>query len=342
MNKYYDDTDEEWNARSYSMDSFYHQYYRFEDYQKTKNISKGVVNTFIIESYKIDSKKLLYITGSSGNHFLVNLAMILQLLTIDISASIVFVDFGLTIAQIKLLFQLFNNIYNLRDDYYHGEFYYRAINWRLNPVFLRKFSKQSIYALKAIALVNVVEECHCTSFWLDAGDFVYQNFPKLYYDVRKNGIKSAISPGRMTKYIHRGMYSFFNSKIPQLTYDKNMCSGGFVGLDYHNKNGFSTVGRTVRECCFRERCIFPNGSDLSNHRYDQSAWTLVAHAYNISNVCDKLPENTASFQHDSVHKLDKFSSFIQEKALLIEYTYNISGFSQNITKLIDSLLLLKK
>ena len=42
--------------------------------------------------------------------------MLLQLFYVDISASIVFFNFGLELDEVKLIFKLFNTIHQLRGD----------------------------------------------------------------------------------------------------------------------------------------------------------------------------------------------------------------------------------
>ena len=162
---------------------FYHQYIRFEDKYKDEDIEKGIVHTYVVNPNDVDHSKFLYHTGSSSNHFKVNLCMLLQLFYVDMSASIVFFNFGLELNEVKLIFKLFNTIHQLRGDRYSGVFYYREINWNENPSFLKKQNKFSIISLKGIAPINVAEECQCTVFWLDAGDLVGDDFPSLYADV---------------------------------------------------------------------------------------------------------------------------------------------------------------
>ena len=162
---------------------FYHQYIRFEDKYKDEDIGRGVVHTYIVNPNDVDQSKFLYLTGSSSNHFKVNLCMLLQLFYVDISASIVFLNLGLELNEVKLIIKLFNTIYQLRGDTYSGTFFYREINWNKNSTFLKKQDNLSIISLKGIVPINITEECQCTVFWLDAGDLVGDDFPSLYADV---------------------------------------------------------------------------------------------------------------------------------------------------------------
>ena len=102
-----------------------------------------------------------------------------------------------------MIFKLLNTIHQLRGDRYSGTFYYREINWKENPSFLKKQKKFSIISLKGIAPINVAEECQCTVFWLDVVDLVGDDFPSLYDDVVKYGVRSSQSAGPITKYIHK-------------------------------------------------------------------------------------------------------------------------------------------
>ena len=62
---------------------------------------------------------------------------------------------------------------------------------------------------------------------LDTGDLVVDDFPSLYADVVKYGVRSSQSSGPMTKYIHKGMFDYFKDKLPVIYDDKEMCSSEF-------------------------------------------------------------------------------------------------------------------
>ncbi len=313
------------------MSDFYHQYIQFEDKYKDEDIEKGAVHTYVVNPNDVDHSKFLYLTGSSSNHFKVNLFMLLQLLYVDLSASIVFFNFGLELDEVKLIFKLFNTIHQLRGDKYSGIFYYREINWNENPSFLKEQSKFSIITLKGIAPVNVAEECQCTVFWLDAGDQVGDQFPSLYDDVVKYGVKSCQSQGPMTKYIHKGMFDYFKDKLPVIYKNKQMCSSGFMGIDYNNENGFNKVGLMLRECCYRERCVLPKGSDLSNHRQEQSALSILVHTYNITGACNVRYEANPRIlliHRDKLAADDQFHSYLKDIINNIEHKYHIHNFSK--------------
>ena len=61
----------------------------------------------------------------------------------------------------------------------------------------------------------------------------------------------------MTKYIHKGMFDYFKDKLPVIYDDKQMCSSGFMGIDYNNENGYKNVGLMMRECCYRKIAYYP-------------------------------------------------------------------------------------
>ena len=54
LDRFSDDTDQEWNERSYSMSDFYHQYIRFEDKYKDEDIEKGIVHTYVLNLNDVD------------------------------------------------------------------------------------------------------------------------------------------------------------------------------------------------------------------------------------------------------------------------------------------------
>ena len=320
------------------MSDFYHQYIRFENKYKDEDIERGIVHTYVVNPNDVDHSKFLYLTGSSSNHFKINLCMLLQLFYVDISASIVFFNFGLKLDEVKLIFKLFNTIHQLRGDRYSGVFYYREINWKENPSFLKKQNKFSIISLKGIAPINVAEECQCTVFWLDAGDLVGDKFPSLYDDVVQYGVRSSQSAGPMTKYIHKGMFDYFKDKLPVIYNKKQMCSSGFMGIDYNNENGYKNVGLMMRECCYRERCVLPKGSNLTNHRQEQSALSLLVHTYNVTGACNIYYSNNpkiVTFHNDKMIKQNLFEPFLVNTTKKIGHKYNISDFSRVIMDLLQ-------
>ena len=112
------------------MSDFYHQYIRFEDKYKDQDIERGIVHTYVVNPNDIDHSKFLYITGSSSNHFKINLCMLIKLFYVDISASIVFFNFGLKLDEVKLIFKFLISMHHLCSDRYNRIFYYRQINWK--------------------------------------------------------------------------------------------------------------------------------------------------------------------------------------------------------------------
>ena len=164
------------------------------------------------------------------------------------------------------------------------------------------------------------------------------DFPSLCNDVVKYGVRSSQSAGPMTKYIHKGIFDYFKDKLPVIYNDKQMCSGGFMGIDYNNENGYKNVGLMMRECCYRERCVLPKGSDLSNHRQDQSALSLLVHTYNVTGACNRYFANKSSvvtFHNDNIIKQNLFVPFLANTTNNIEQRYNIKDFSSVILDLLQ-------
>ena len=336
LDRFSDDTDTEWNERTSSMSSFYNQYLDVHDKLASYKIDQGSIGTYIVPPNENDPKKFVYITGSSSNHFGTNICMLMNLFLMDLNASVVFISFGLDQRETTIIFNFLNKIQEIRSKLYTqtGHFYYREISWKANPQFLQKSYYGSIYALKSIATVNIAEECHCKVFWLDAGDQIGPYFPKLLRTVEKNGVQTAYSRGNVEGLTNKKMMEWFTGKIPHIYGKKDMCSGGFLGLDYNHNSTFKNVGLMLRECCYRKKCITPEGAQKWNHRYDQSALSLLVHAYDLSQACNMMTPGVVRFQYDRVVDTRGFSKVLQESMTAIERKYKIGNFSQSILKVL--------
>lgn len=327
-----DDTDLLWEERCYSMASYFHQYTNIS----TTEMKSNLFTVGPLSPTSVSSKDLLYITGCSSNHFQTNLIMLLHLLYEDFNAPIVFISFGLTAKEKTTLFSLFNFILTLRQQLYSfsaHSLYYREINWTANPSFLRTPHYATIYDLKAISTVNIAEECQCKVFWLDAGDFVGSKFLELNSMVAADGIRSRRSRGPISVLTQKSMLHWFQHKVPSVQPEGIMCSSGFVGLDYHNEEVWTSIALLWRECLYRPKCIFSKYANKWNHRYEQSALSILVNAYQKKRACSFLSSDYVVFQGELVLKQAGYSNYTTALLNKLMKRYRLSAYRSQFNAL---------
>ena len=113
--------------------------------------------------------------------------------------------------------------------------------------------------------------------YLDAGSDVRAPLNPLFDVIREDGL--FLVGGQdvdMSRWCHRGMYDHFD-----------LADKSFRGMPSYSGNtqGYRLTNETLRiltrlrDCASVPSCISPAGSSLRNHRYDQSALSLILYTH---------------------------------------------------------------
>lgn len=251
-------------------------------------------------SNKDDGNPVVLVTGCSSNHF--NPLFYVFLPSVFERSSlyregrlvVIFYDLGLSKEEIASLRQAFPQVI------------YRRFNYKKYPAHVNIQVKTGEYAWKPIIINQVATEFRQkfllkqqlstetarennngatmnqkqpgVLFWLDAGSLfpTTDNFNLLLDYVKEKSIWSPSSSGTVQKWCHPGMVSYMELDMKSVG-DWIMNSGGLVGMDINDDRIVANILIPWQACALVNNCIGPLGSNLLNHRQDQSALTLLVH-----------------------------------------------------------------
>ena len=107
----------------------------------------------------------------------------------------------------------------------------------------------------------------------DAGQELWQPIGVLERIIDRDGYLFVMQGEKtLPEKIHAGMFDFLGLDKAAFT-GKDMCAGGIQGYRRGSLAVTEVLEATV-ECALQRACIAPNGADQSNHRFDQSAFSL--------------------------------------------------------------------
>jgi hypothetical protein len=138
------------------------------------------------------------------------------------------------------------------------------------------------YAWKAIAINETVYE-YKSIFWWDGGSVFAGPLWPIDEILHRQGIFLVHGQDEdMKAYSHKDTYKWFG-------YDKDQfrngipsphCGGGTQGHVYPSRF-YDTIVKPWAECAMDVSCIAPPGSKLSNHRYDQTAVSILSYQEHV-------------------------------------------------------------
>jgi hypothetical protein len=142
-----------------------------------------------------------------------------------------------------------------------------------------------VYAWKPLILNESLHEFG-QIFWLDAGSTVTNNITEIIRITQQSGI--CLVKGQdedMKPWSHPATYAYFG-------YEKETFPGG--GHYSGNTQAYLYPSRYVdtivipnAKCALNPNCIYPEGSSLSNHRFDQTTLSILAYRWDL-----QIPEYT--------------------------------------------------
>lgn len=134
---------------------------------------------------------------------------------------------------------------------------------------------------KPLAIRHAVETFKI-AIWLDAGCTVTTPLrTSLFPILRKNGHFAVQGQdGNMVQWCHDGTWNYYNLNKSQFV-NKPSYAGGINGWMDKSPEYYSILVPWT-QCALREECIAPPGSSLANHRYDQSALSIIIYTSNVS------------------------------------------------------------
>jgi meiotically up-regulated gene 157 (Mug157) protein len=131
------------------------------------------------------------------------------------------------------------------------------------------------YAWKTNAIYESTKK-YAATLWLDAGCEVRGPLTDIESILRKDGVFLVQGQdGDMTRWVHDETLRYFNVERSAFS-KKPSFAGGIEGWILNSK-AYHQILEPLVECANKKECIDPVGASLGNHRYDQSALSVITY-----------------------------------------------------------------
>lgn len=187
-------------------------------------------------------------------------------------------DLGLPKNEKEKLLKTKVHINNYRNDIL---IYSYKFNFKLYPEHFNISHKAGYYAWKPYVIYNTYKMVKRSILWLDCGCFIKNKLQYEYNEIIKRKIWSITQHSTIKRFTHEYLLNLLDTD--KFIYSKTMCTGGVLGI-YYPSLLVTKIMNLWTACALIKKCISPNGSDLSNHRYDQSIISILLYQNNIE--CD--------------------------------------------------------
>lgn len=210
--------------------------------------------------------ELVVVTASSENHFEIGVSVLLPSLRMHLNpftSKVVYYDIGLTAQQHVALRLAF------------PEVQVKTFDFELYPSHFALSENAGYWAWKPLIIFELTEQYDdALILWLDSGNQLTGPLDSVMRLIQIRGVFSQRSSSSMKKYVHPGMFAYFN--LDRALFEKQAnCDGAIVGIDSANATIKQLVLDPWVDCAMHKECIAPVGSSRENHRQDQAALTVL-------------------------------------------------------------------
>ena len=206
------------------------------------------------------------VTAASSNHFLSSIQFLNSILKLN--CEIVYYDIGLTNEEVLEL-KKFNITY-------------KKFNFIDYPSFINLNSTcAGAYAWKPI-IINLESNFNGILIWSDSGNII-TSLDKVLDVIEKNSIYASATKYLIKQYTHKDCLDKIGLKFS----NKIMRSAAFVGFDLKNEKVKLFISKW-KYYALQKEIIIPDGSNLLNHRFDQSILSLLYYEFQIKEVDNYL------------------------------------------------------
>ncbi|XP_013396386.1 uncharacterized protein LOC106163376 [Lingula anatina] len=149
---------------------------------------------------------------------------------------------------------------------------YRRFPFEKYPRHVKHLRK---YAWKPVIIKHMVDELN-NIVWIDAGSHIEGNITKIDNLIQKDGYLLLQGQDKdTTMFLHVRMCTFMG--LDKKTFKlKPSYSGNLNGWS-KRKDTYEMILKPWVKCALTKECIAPAGSNHGNHRYDQSALTVITY-----------------------------------------------------------------
>ena len=247
----------------------------------------------------------------------------------DPYASYVYVDLGLNEVQRQKLFAHFETIHQIQEKMKSNGFSaYRVYNWDNFPQWMSltdNREQRGGYTWKAIPFVDVALRWKAVTLWQDGGNVIRDGISRELTAVRHYGLYTSSSGGNTKKWVYPDSLKFMieHHMIPNITIGMTMGAGNHIMVDATNQTIYNQFLIPYKECLFTQKCVSPQGSNMTNHRQDQAIVSIFVHGLHIPRAMNKRTFFSPALREDRGNKEKATSTILNNLFLNIQNMYAI-------------------
>jgi len=216
-----------------------------------------------------DEPNFVIVTGSSQNHFKSLKQFLRSCDSEDISKIIVY-DLGLLPESAIELKEAYPNI-----DMYH-------FDYEKYPSYFNILVNAGEYAWKPCIIYETMTarvSVNTILLWCDAGNIMPHNITSIKEYIKKNHIFSPISSRTISDMTHFKTLEYFgiDKENSDMIHRINR-NGAMLGFNLSNPIVRDFI-ETLKKCALTKECIAPEGSNRTNHRQDQSVFSILYYQF---------------------------------------------------------------
>lgn len=161
----------------------------------------------------------------------------------------------------------------LAGKYRNREYY--DFDFSKYPPFFDVDLNNGAYAWKPAIIWDAMTRTEGPVCWMDSGNVLISNLDGIRRELARSGFYSPYSPGSMEEWTHPGMLASLNIG-PEWDGGKRNLNGACIAFDPTKAKPLE-LAREWKDQAHVRQCIAPDGSDRSNHRYDQALLSVLAY-----------------------------------------------------------------
>lgn len=205
---------------------------------------------------------LIFATGSNEPYFQPMIHLLESLLPYKNNINIVVWNLGLTDEHIEQIKKYTDNIHTFQFENY--------------PSYFDITKHGGYYAWKPVIFAEMARRYKGIFLWLDARCLLTKNPLPLFNMIENNKLYSPISSGTIEKWTHPQTLMLLDTPNEFLQLPPR--SGGVVGANLNIDWVIDFLFDCEKNACQKD-IIAPEGSNLQNHRQDQSILSILYYKY---------------------------------------------------------------
>jgi hypothetical protein len=225
-------------------------------------------NRLLIIRKKMIPRRLTILTAASQNHAHSLIQLLCSIIINNVHFHDIYIyDLGLEQSTLRILHEMFplNNIHM------------RTFNYSQHPDYFNIHVNAGHYAWKPVIIQEMALELQTgILFWCDAGNKIMDTLDGLMDHMAENAIYTPISLLTVGDLTHPGTLEYMSAQPTEYNFINRNAAQVCFNLDIPYIMDFITEWA---DCARVKKCIAPLGSDLTNHRYDQSILTLLFYRF---------------------------------------------------------------